>query len=164
MALIKIIRELIILCSIAVVLAFIVNAVSPKGIALVGDWDKSKGVVNAKAKNDAVIHTREIDLMQARPLFEQGVLFVDARTRDDYDKGHIKGAASLPVEEFWDRIADFQKTYADTLLLITYCSGRECSDSHDLATNLEQVGYKNIKVYIDGFPAWDGAQLPVEKK
>lgn len=159
----KIILELALLSVAAAVLAFTVNALSPKGIALVGDWNTKDGVVTAKAKNDVVIRDREIVVPQAKILFDQGVLFVDARSTDLYAAGHIKGAVSLPAEAFWDKIGAFKKEHPDSQLIVAYCSGRECTDSHDLAENLNNTGYPNVKVFVDGYPAWESEGLPVEK-
>jgi len=50
----KIIREIILLSVVAISLAFIVNFISPRGIALFGDWDKNKGMVTANAKADTI--------------------------------------------------------------------------------------------------------------
>lgn len=158
----KIVRELLILCGLAAVVAFTVNALSPRGIALFGDWDTKKGVVTAKTKNDAVDHAREIELPAARALHDQGALFVDARDPADYEAGHIKGAVSLPAREVWDRLADFQAAHPAQTPIVAYCSGRECSDSHDLARDLRDAGYLDVKVFVDGYPVWKGEGLPVE--
>lgn len=163
MALRKILPELALLCGLAVAAAFVVNALSPRGIALFGDWDTTKGVVTAKAKNDAVDHKREIELPEARALFDRGVLFVDARDFSDYEAGHIRGAVSLPAREIWERLGEFQAAHPARTPLVAYCSGRECSDSHDLARDLRDAGYEDVKVYVDGYPAWESEGLPIEK-
>ena len=55
-----ILKELAILLSLAVATAFTVNFLSPKGIALFGDWDISQGVITPKSKDDVVAHELEI--------------------------------------------------------------------------------------------------------
>jgi len=94
----KTIKEISILVGAAIVAAFAVNYLSPAGIALVGQWDTAKGVITANEKNDMVLNDLEIgDVSLAKKLYDsQKFLFVDARSRDDYDEGHIKGAVSLP--------------------------------------------------------------------
>ncbi len=48
-----------------------------------------------------------ISLQQARELFGQdGALFLDARSRDDYLRGHIRDALSLPWQEADDHFAE----------------------------------------------------------
>ncbi|OGJ94181.1 MAG: hypothetical protein A2487_07660 [Candidatus Raymondbacteria bacterium RifOxyC12_full_50_8] len=152
----------IVIALIAIALAFIVNALSPRGIALVGQWDTAKGVISAKAKHDFINQAREIDLPKAQEYFNEGVLFVDARAAEDYAAGHIRGAISLPVDNFFSVFGPFRQAYPDSTLIVAYCSGRECPDSHELAENLENAGYVHVKVFIDGFPAWKSEGLPVE--
>ena len=159
-----IIKELLILVGLALITAFAVNAFSPEGIALFGDWDTSKGVITAKPKNDIVNHQLEIgDIPTAKELYDNGALFVDARPDEEYKKGHIKGAASLPVQQFQTRINEFKNNFPSDITIVTYCSGRECDDSHMLADYLLDKGFTDIRVFIDGYPAWKKEGYPIER-
>ena len=159
-----IIKELFFLFGIAVLTAFAVNAVSLKGIALFGDWDTSQGVVTAKPKDDPVSHDLEIgDVRTAREIYDSGsAVFVDARTREDYRDGHISGAVSFPAYAFEEHIDAFKMKYPPFLTIVTYCTGRECDDSHVLARRLLDEGYTDVRVFIDGYPAWEELGHPVE--
>jgi rhodanese-related sulfurtransferase len=153
-----------ILAGVALITAFTVNHFSPVGIALVGDWDTRNGVISARAKNDVVVHSREIDTVQAaHALYEQkGVVFVDARPAEMFMAGHIKGAVSLPVDEA-DRLMEaFVEAHDPNTHIVTYCSGRECEDSHMLADKLTDYGFTHVQVFVDGFPAWKAEGYPVE--
>lgn len=144
--------------------AFMVNTFSPAGIALFGQWDKTQGVVTAKPKNhDVVVNEIEIrDVLTAKNMYDTGkYIFIDARTLDSFDEGHIKDAVSMPVNEFFDNIESFIEKYPLTTHFITYCSGRDCLDSHELAQFLSDEGYK-VNVFIDGYPAWEKEGFPVE--
>ena len=156
--------EISIILGVSIITAFAFNYVSPAGIALVGQWDTTEGVVTARAKNDIFIQGDEIrNVEEARGLYDSGkYLFVDARSREDYEAGHIPGAASLPVGEFDDYIAAFQERYPRDASIITYCSGRTCEDSHHLAEYLLEFGYGNVIVFIDGFPGWEADGHPLE--
>ncbi len=160
-----IIIELTILLGLSIFAALTVNYFSPKGIALLGDWDTAKGVITAKPKNDFVFHEYEIDnVHQAKAIYDSGnVLFVDGRDQTLFEEGHIKGAVSLPVNRFDTVIEAFIKKYPLSTRIVTYCSGRECQDSHKLAQDLLEAGYTNISVFIDGFPGWEGAGYPVDR-
>ena len=57
----KTLKEVSIITGISVIVAFGVNYFSPNGIALVGQWDISQGVVSAVGKNDVVMDELEID-------------------------------------------------------------------------------------------------------
>ena len=160
----KTVKEVIILLGLALILAFAVNFFSPAGIALVGQWDTEQGVVTAKAKNDVVIDDLEIATVGlARKLYDTGgYIFVDARSAEDYKQGHIKGAVSLPVGQFEEKLSAFMERYPPDTSIVTYCSGRTCSDSHRLAELLMEMGYEKINVFIDGFPGWEAGGHPVE--
>ena len=157
-------KELVILLGLSVFVAFTVNLLSPKGISLFGEWDTSKGVITAKSKNDVVLRELEIqDVGQAQKIHADGAaIFIDARDRELYDDGHIEGAISLPVNRFDELIRQFKKEYPSTTWIVTYCSGRECEDSHELAQYLFEEGYTQINVFIDGYPAWLEEGYPIE--
>ena len=160
----KTIKELSILAGTSIIAAFAVNYFSPAGIAIVGQWDIAKGVITANEKNEIDLDNLEIgDIALAKELYDsQKFLFVDARTGDDYDEGHIKGAISLPVGQFDEKIEAFLEQYPPEKAIITYCSGRTCEDSHNLAQLLLAVGYTKINVFIDGFPGWESEGYPIE--
>jgi len=157
-------NELAILIGLSIVVAFTVNFISPKGIALFGRWDTSKGAISAMEKGDTSEYGLEIsDSRVAKDFFDAGeAVFVDARARNLYDEAHIAHAVSFPVHQFDDHLDDFFATYPPDKLIITYCSGRECTDSHRLAQHLKDAGYENIRVYIDGIVGWEKEGYPVE--
>ena len=158
-------KESVILLASAIAAAFLVNAVSPNGIAFFGDWDPSQGVITARPKGDIIHHELEIeDIRQAKAIFDQGdALFVDARPLARYEQGHIKGAVGLPVRRFLEVIDDFRDQYPLTTWIVTYCSGRECDESHELAQYLLEEGYERVSVFIDGYSGWEEMGLPVEQ-
>ncbi len=162
--LIAMIHRLDIIIGISAIVAFGVNYFSPNGIALVGQWDLSQGVVSAIGKNDVVMDELEIDdITHAKSLYDTGnVLFVDARSFEDFNDGHINGAVSLPVGRYDEQIDGFLELYDLDRPIITYCSGRTCEDSHHLARLLMERGYMNISVMIDGFPGWETEGYPID--
>ncbi len=160
----KLVNQSFILLGVSVIVALIVNYFSPAGIALVGQWDTNAGVITAKAKNDVVSGKLEIDdITQAKRIFDGGnVLFVDARTHDSYADGHIPGAISLPIGQFDELIDSFLDQYDIAQPIVTYCSGRTCEDSHKLAQLFMDFGFRDVKVFIDGYPGWEAEGYPVE--
>ena len=109
MVLRKTIQEIIILVGISATLAMVVNFLSPKGIALVGQWDTSKGVITASPTGPEGWKPEEIDsAARAKEILDNGnVLFVDARSPGNYADGHISGAESLPVGHLMSRSNPF---------------------------------------------------------
>ena len=158
-------KELIILLGIAVIAAFTVNYFSPNGIALFGQWDTSQGVITAKPTKDPFADGFEIkDANTAKEIYDTGkAVFVDARCYEAFIDGHIKDAISIPTRQFINFIDHFKTKYPVTTPIITYCSGRECNDSHELAQYIIGEGYANVKVFIDGYPEWEKKGYPVEQ-
>ena len=160
----KMVKEIIILLGISVVAAVIVNSFSPVGIAFVGQWDDSQGVITAKAKDNVLIDELEIDDVKiAKQIYDSGkAVFIDARSADNFKDGHIKGAISLPLGRFDALIDAFKGQYSRDSTIVTYCSGRTCNDSHHLAQFLFEHGYENVSVFIDGYPGWEAEGYPIE--
>lgn len=83
----------------------------------------------------------------------ENVMIIDSRPkRAKYDKGHIPMAVSIPDSRFakmTDQLPEDKST-----LLIFYCGGLKCKLSHKSARKAEALGYTNVKVFSEGFPAW----------
>ena len=92
------------LVGISIILALVVNFFSPRGLALLGQWDTAKGVITANPDKFKAGQPTEIDSVAlAKIIFDKGdVLFVDARSQNDYDNGHIPGAVNRP----WQAVTD----------------------------------------------------------
>jgi len=91
------------------------------------------------------------------------VTILDVQPKDVYAAGHIKGAISLPwksqiaLEDVWSLKED--------QLIITYCDcGPGEADSSNVADQLIQFGYTNVKVLKDpSIKGWREAGYPMEK-
>jgi rhodanese-related sulfurtransferase len=160
----KTVYECLLLLLVSGSIALIYNTFSPNGIALVGEWNTEQGVVSAVARNNPVVHDIEIESVEAAgEIFDSGQsVFVDARSPDAFNDGHIQGAYSLPIGSFDEMVEQFFEAYPFDTHIVTYCTGRECQDSHELAQYLMEIGYSNVSVFIDGYPAWVENGLPVE--
>lgn len=81
------------------------------------------------------------------------MVLVDSRPRrTKYDAGHIPTAVSIPDSEF-DKHIDLLPQDKDKLLVF-YCEGFECKLSHKSAARAIEMGYTNVKVFSEGYPAW----------
>lgn len=160
----KTIKEMIFLLGISIISAFTVNFFSPAGIALLGQWDKSSGVVASNADSDVFSGELEIKHVKtAKQIYDKGTaVFVDARSLENFKNGHIKGAESLPLDQFDHFIKAFKKKYPANTFIVTYCSGRTCDDSHRLEQLLFDHGYANVSIFIDGYQGWKAEGYPIE--
>jgi rhodanese-related sulfurtransferase len=157
-------KELGILISVAIIAAFTINFVSPKGITLVGDWHTSQGTASANSNIDGGVLGFEIDdVMTAKTIYDGGnTVFVDARPQGDYEDSHIQGAVSLPIDQFDILIDSFIADYPFSAALVTYGAGRGFSSGHELAQYLSDIGYTDVRVLLDGYHGWEAEGYPVE--
>ncbi len=128
-------------------------------LPLIGDW-----TLEARLKSESD-KQKPISLAEAKKLYESGsgAVFIDARSLDDYNKGHIKGARSLPWLQAEQLVMDVINTISNDTPVITYCDGEACKLSKELALFLENLGFTNVRVLVNGWSVWKEAGLPVEK-
>ena len=103
---------------------------------------------------------------EARWLQLHGALILDARRSDVYAAGHLPGAQSLPVWEdgLPEKLAHLGVEKADPILpVVVYCAGGDCEDSHLLGQKLWLAGFRNVRVYTDGFPGWEARGWPTHQ-
>jgi rhodanese-related sulfurtransferase len=99
-----------------------------------------------------------VTLAQAYDLWNQGVTFLDARTKTEYLAGHIRGAKLLDPSEFTSNESRaLIATLHPSLPLVIYCGGGDCHASENLAIFLQQAGYQQLHILHEGFPAWKSA-------
>lgn len=85
---------------------------------------------------------------------DPGTLLVDARFPELFAQGHIPGAVSLPLSRFDDAFAALQGSLRTARLLVLYCSGKDCTDSHELAMRLNEKGFRELLLYRGGIEDW----------
>ena len=104
-----------------------------------------------------------ISLSEAKKLFiRRSVVFIDARPQDDYEKGHIKGARGLPWKEVDRNFMQVTEGISPDTPIITYCDGEICELSHNLAIFLLDMGFRNVRVLVNGWALWKEEGLPIE--
>jgi rhodanese-related sulfurtransferase len=123
-------------------------------------WLIASGI-NASAQGDIP----RISIQELKKLLDSGkpVTIVDAQPKEVYKEGRIKGAISLPwrsqipLEDVWNLPKDKP--------VVTYCDcGPGESDSADVASQLIQFGFENVKVLADpSIKGWKAAGYPMDK-
>jgi rhodanese-related sulfurtransferase len=104
-----------------------------------------------------------ISLDEAEALYcSQAAVFLDARSRELYDEGHIQGALSLPWDEYEKHYSSIMEGLLLATPVIVYCDGVSCSLSKDLALALLDKGYTNVRVLVNGLTLWQSRNLPIE--
>nr|WP_281378471.1 metalloregulator ArsR/SmtB family transcription factor [Gordonia humi] len=85
------------------------------------------------------------------------VVLVDVRSADDFARGHIAGAISIPVAQLHDRIAEVPAS-GD---VVAYCAGPYCVASADAVGVLTASGRAARRV-DGGVTAWVRSGHPLE--
>ena len=110
------------------------------------DWIK-----NGNLHAVSVAHVKK--LMDEKAAFT----LVDSRPKErKFDLGHIPGAINLPDSQF-DKLAAERLPADKGAALFFYCDGLNCRLSNDSALKAIKLGYTNVKVVPEGYPAWEKA-------
>jgi len=117
------------------------------------------GQINEKM-SDPII--REISIDIAKNLFDQNMLFVDARSEEYYLEGHIPKAVCN--DNLDSLITKIEKQVAIDDGFVVYCSDDDCGSSEELAYLLQEQGFSNIYLFNGGWKQWVDNNLPIESK
>jgi len=105
-----------------------------------------------------------IDSVAAKKLFDDGVVFLDARIDEEFNSGHVPQAFQLNSSLFnTAAAAETMKALDPAQPVVIYCGGGECDASKNLAILLQGAGYTKIHIIEQGFPEWVAKGFPVEK-
>lgn len=88
---------------------------------------------------------------------DQSYVIVDARPRDAYDKAHLPGAVSVPLDETDSYAGKFDKNQT----IVTYCGSFQCPISTNSAREFMKLGFKNVRDYKGGIKEWQEKGYPV---
>ena len=145
------------LLALAVFIGFSINQFRNDRLPVFGDWSMEARLTDSSGKRI------DISIDDAKNMFlQKSAVFMDARPYDDYEKGHIKGARSLPWNEVDQKFMQVTQDMSPDMPVITYCDGETCELSHNLALFLIDVGFSNVRVLINGWTLWQKKDLPTE--
>jgi rhodanese-related sulfurtransferase len=121
----------------------------------------------AAAQGDAVeISSKEINTTTAKQIFDRKVaVWFDARTADEFGEGHIPGAHNVyagdPFQEHIPEVLGLN--LKKDQLIVVYCGGGLCELSHELARNIQLLGFTKVVVYTGGTTDWTKNNYPMTK-
>jgi len=189
----KVFKQILIITVISIVLGLIANAINPKGVPLIldkniyaldtakqkksiGDFvndpydttsnKKHSNILSGQMNKEGFIEPENITVELAKNLFDRNSLFVDARTKEEYDSSHVKGAINLPYEEFRNKPyyqkVETMKKYNKDGIIVVYCKGDKCEVSIDLAYEIARLGFTSVSIYRGGIKEWKAKGFPTE--
>jgi rhodanese-related sulfurtransferase len=114
-------------------------------------------LVSEKAGPDEITVADAIALQKSRP-----VIWLDARQRPAFEKGHIAGALLLNMYEWDDLMLPFVKRLEEAdpqTTIIVYCDAQKCEASREIRERILNFGLGEfeIRVLHGGWPAWVAA-------
>ena len=141
------------------------NAYNLDGISF---WEKEnlpliRGPKLPPSEEPAIIHLEEA--YENYYLLFKDIVWVDVRETEDYKRVHVKGALGIPLSEIESRFNEISQDKE----IVFYCEGTwdggSCEASRSAGRILIKNGYKqgNIKVFEDGYGAWENAGYPIGK-
>jgi len=77
-------------------------------------------------------------------------VLLDVRSPDDFARGHVAGAASLPHRKI---IASRMAEFPPGSTFVVYCAGPHCNGANKAAVRLARLGLP-VKMMIGGVTGW----------
>jgi protein-disulfide isomerase/rhodanese-related sulfurtransferase/uncharacterized membrane protein len=125
---------------------------------------------SAEACSEAEAKKRQpkmIGTPQAEKLYGDGsqAVFVDVRSTEAFQAGHIPGALNIPIDSFqkeWTRLPKDKR-------IVLYESGHSAGDICAFSRSAGRIllsqgfGYNNVDVYQAGLAGWTKAGLPTKR-
>ena len=145
--------------TIATIIGLGVNPLRHERLPLVAEWSAGGQKNSPAGENNLIISLEDAEGLY----FDQSALFLDARSKEQYRRGHIEGASNLPWEDFDRLFPQVMAGIPHDTILIAYCDGESCSLSRELAAALMAQGYDNVRVLADGWGLWQQYNLPTAR-
>ncbi len=102
---------------------------------------------------------KRIDALEAEQLIADGVRVLDVLPAEVFEKVHLPGATSMPLEEFMPSDVE---SYERSEPLLVYCFDQHCDLSARASARLEQLSFEHVHDLIGGRAAWTALGLPTE--
>jgi rhodanese-related sulfurtransferase len=108
----------------------------------------------------ALTHISRDELWQ-RIQAEDGLVVVDALAPMSFAHSHLPGAINLPPD--WVDERGPSRIPDRNAEIVVYCSSARCNSSGQVAQRLLELGYPNVRHYVEGKRDWVEAGLPLAR-
>jgi rhodanese-related sulfurtransferase len=156
--------QIVVLLAVSLMAAVVINGVRGDGISVVGNWpsrtagDSLPITPPSAIEGDPPFATLDDAVAKYQT---PGVIFIDARSPEDFAAGHVVRSINIPydyLDDNWMRMIDSLNV---TKEYVIYCSGGECEASLFLGRILKDKGFKELAVFYGGWQEWLDNHLPV---
>lgn len=113
---------------------------------------------------DAISGTTRINAEQLLELLDAtpALVIIDARRREEYDRGHIEGAIFMLDTDMTPALLAKQLPGKETPVVF-YCNGERCARSGNAAKKAVSWGYRQVYWFRGGWQEWSDKGLPVSR-
>jgi rhodanese-related sulfurtransferase len=101
------------------------------------------------------------DDLQQRLVAKTPTIVFEALPEKYYRDGHIPGALQLNHQNVREAAARHAPDKSATI--VVYCASATCRNSDIAATQLDALGYSDVRVYVGGKQDWSERQLPLAR-
>jgi len=148
-------NQMLALIMVSLVIGFLSNSIRSDGIPYI-----AQKIAVAENLDEIPGEPVAITLTQAKQLFDQGVVFVDARGDEYFADSHITNAWNSGF--FMELMFKLDSLQSRNDAIVVYCSDDECGSSEELALDLYNEGFTKLLVFRGGWIEWTQAGYPVE--
>ena len=102
-----------------------------------------------------------VSTTEAKTLFDQGAVFLDVRSGQDWEAGRIPGSRHLELKKEFNQESLLEIAQPDQKLVI-YCNSTGCMRSSQACQKAVEWGYKQVYYYRLGYPDWQNEGYAIE--
>jgi rhodanese-related sulfurtransferase len=132
--------------------ALVLFAILP---AIVAGWLHPKRPAIGVISRPLVEERTVADLMRTNP----PILWVDARSEQEFQTGHIPNAVRLNQEVWEELLPGFLAAWHPGKVVVVYCGTAKCQASQEVAVRIRrELQIDTVFVLKNGWAAWQEAQ------
>jgi rhodanese-related sulfurtransferase len=95
-----------------------------------------------------------ISHQKAHELLGTGTIFIDARLAPDYERGHLEGALSIPVDANDAMLGARSSGLAKGARIVLYCQSAGCQFAERVGVRLLDEGFNDLVIFKGGWREW----------
>lgn len=99
----------------------------------------------------------QMSAAQAHEAYQQGALFLDVRTQEEWAQARIAGSVLIPLDELAARLSELPR---DRDIVVVCRSGPRSTEG---AAILRQAGFTRVSCLDGGLESWVAAGYPLEQ-
>jgi len=146
------VRTALVQCSTIIVVAscagFVVNSGTKEG--MLRQWRTVREI----QEEHSISFVPKLKVKGVQEAIKRGAVLVDARWKSDYEAGHIGNALNIEPSGGAAEYEQAMQGWPTDHYVIVYCQSAGCPYSSAAAKHLQNLGYKNLALFVEGWEGW----------